>query len=83
MTRLADWLPEPLTVPTRIARSLIVGATVAAPASTGASSTADRLDGMLFLAMRAATTPRSRDMRASGSRRLPLSRFSSSSEIGA
>ena len=26
MTRLADWLPEPLTVPTRIARSLTVGA---------------------------------------------------------
>ena len=25
MTRLADWLPEPLTVPTRIARSLIEG----------------------------------------------------------
>ena len=25
MTRLADWLPEPLTVPTRIARSLTVG----------------------------------------------------------
>ena len=24
-TRLADWLPEPLTVPTRIARSLIEG----------------------------------------------------------
>ena len=25
MTRLADWLPEPLTVPTRIARSLTMG----------------------------------------------------------
>ena len=29
MTRLADWLPDPLTVPTRIARSLIEGAKAA------------------------------------------------------
>ena len=42
MTRLADWLPEPLTVPTRIARSLIVGANVACPARAGASSTTDK-----------------------------------------
>ena len=54
MTRLADWLPEPLTVPTRIARSLIVGAIVACPARTGASSTTERLDGMMSLVPRAA-----------------------------
>ena len=60
MTRLADWLPEPLTVPTRIARSLIVGAIVACPARAGASSTTERLDGMMSLAQRAAEprTPR-------------------------
>ncbi len=60
MTRLADWLPEPLTVPTRIARSLIVGANVACPARAGASSTTERLDGMMFLVRRAAEpdTPR-------------------------
>src|SRR5271168_4317762 len=58
ITRLADWLPEPLTVPTRIAKSLIVGAIVACPARAGASSTTDRVDGMMFLANRAAE-PRS------------------------
>src|ERR1700712_5749981 len=46
MTRLADWLPEPLTVPTRIARSLIEGANVASPARAGASSTIVSVDGM-------------------------------------
>src|SRR4051794_53389 len=30
-TRLADWLPDPLTVPTRIARSLTEGCVGAAP----------------------------------------------------
>src|SRR5580692_3468861 len=54
ITRLADWLPEPLTVPTRIARSLTVGAIVARPARTGASSTTERLDDMISLALRAA-----------------------------
>src|SRR4051812_9769638 len=52
MTKLADWLPEPLTVPTRIARSLIVGANADGPAGAGASSTTDKVDGMVFLALR-------------------------------
>ena len=47
MTRLADWLPEPLTVPTRIARSLTVGVLGTTPARAGASSTAESVAGML------------------------------------
>ena len=47
MTRFADWLPEPLTVPTRIARSLTVGVLWTIPARAGASSTAERVAGIL------------------------------------
>ena len=63
MTRLADWLPEPLTVPTRIARSLIDGSDCRRPARAGASSTAERVDGMMSLAKRAATPRTPRDER--------------------
>ncbi len=57
MTRLADWLPEPLTVPTRIARSLIEGANAACPTRAGASSTTERVDGMMFLRIPRAAKP--------------------------
>src|ERR1700678_1287922 len=57
IARLADWLPEPLTVPTRIARSFTMGAIVACPARAGAASTTERLDGMMFLATWAARAP--------------------------
>src|SRR4051812_37535325 len=42
-TRLADWLPEPFTVPTRIARSLTDAGADGAPSRTGAVSTAERV----------------------------------------
>src|SRR5262245_39309518 len=65
MTRMADWLPEPLTVPTRIARSLIEGANADGPAGAGASSTTDKVDGMVFLALRATRpSPHSANRRA-------------------
>src|SRR5436305_7913725 len=48
-TRLADWLPEPLTVPTRIARSLTEAWDDGAPSWTGYVSTGETVDGMVCL----------------------------------
>src|SRR5262249_44690471 len=48
-TRLADWLPDPLTVPTRIARSLTVAKDGAAPLGKGRVSTTETGDGMVRL----------------------------------
>jgi len=46
---LADWLPEPLTVPTRMARSLIEAGDDAAPSETGNVSTKVTVDAMMGL----------------------------------
>src|SRR5262249_31653125 len=51
-TRLADWLPDPLTVPTRIARSLTVAAVGVGgvmASARGGDSTAVSGDGMVLL----------------------------------
>src|SRR3954447_17770428 len=42
-TRLADWLPEPLTVPTRMDRSLTAGGDDGAPSRTGYGSATDEV----------------------------------------
>src|SRR5215212_2851261 len=46
-TRLADWLPEPLTVPTRMARSLTEAGDDAAPSGTGYVSTTVSVDDIV------------------------------------
>ena len=73
MTRLADWLPEPLTVPTRIARSLMVGVLCATAARAGASSNRGEGGWHDVLATKAATPRAPRDQarvaQATGSRR--------------
>src|SRR3954471_146351 len=52
-TRLADWLPDPLTVPTRIARSFTPAGAVddadASPPGMGIGSTAEADNGMVRL----------------------------------
>src|SRR6266446_77646 len=49
-TRLADWLPEPFTVPTRMARSLTEHEEDAAvPSGTGAVSTRETVGDMMSL----------------------------------
>src|SRR5690242_19550682 len=55
-TRFADWLPEPLTVPTRMARSL-TEAGDAAPAGAGAArgSTVDATVAMMSLVVAGTT----------------------------
>ena len=56
MTRFADWLPEPLTVPTRIARSLTDMGDDAAPSVAGYASTTERVDDMMCLSTSGAAT---------------------------
>src|SRR4051794_303098 len=48
-TKLADWLPDPLTVPTRIARSLTEGWDGLETSATGSVSTPESVDGMVRL----------------------------------
>src|SRR3954447_26048154 len=59
-TRLADWLPEPLTVPTRMARSLTEEGDDGSPLRAGYVSTTERVDDMERLKMKgiAARFPR-------------------------
>src|SRR3954451_20987032 len=66
-TRLADWLPEPLTVPTRIARSLTTARDGLAFSETGSVSTPASVDGMVCLDLTRAPRPIPRD--ASGAPR--------------
>src|SRR3954447_6141424 len=48
-TRLADWLPEPLTVPTRMASSLTATGDDGTPSRTGYASTTDCVGDMVRL----------------------------------
>src|SRR5262249_29955328 len=48
-TKLADWLPEPLMVPTRIARSLMAGRRAELPSLAARGRTEERTDVMMFL----------------------------------
>src|SRR6516165_6381196 len=63
-TRLADWLPDPLTVPTRIARSLTDAGDNASSSRAGSVSTTETGNGMVCLGRRRA--PRSFPQDASG-----------------
>jgi hypothetical protein len=46
-TKLADWLPDPLTVPTRIARSLTEARGGTGATGLGSFSTGESCDGMV------------------------------------
>ena len=59
-TRLADWLPEPLTVPTRMARSFTEAGDDGAPSLTGDGSATDKVDDMVNLKDGRAPRPRFR-----------------------
>src|SRR5947209_1233694 len=60
-TRLADWLPDPLTVPTRIARSLTVARAGAGPSGRECVSATESGDGMVCLGETRAPRPFARD----------------------
>src|SRR5262245_35613876 len=48
-TKLADWLPDPLTVPTRMARSLTEEGDNITPSRTGCLSITGLIDDMVTL----------------------------------